>query len=140
MSILQELNSNMEIIANNKTKFFNKENITHIFLSLFFIIVFRLIYMAPLFVVPDFKEIYSGFGQELSFLTKFIISNYLYYPLIQILVYLSYFYYFIYVFRNGNNQRLFRKISLVNLFICAVIMSISIVFLYLPILSMGGKV
>lgn len=109
-------------------------------LSMGFILASGVIYFLIYLMIPQFKEIFAGFGAELPAQTAFVVSTYKYYgfltlfglvPCVQLYMNRKVF--------NGNEKRLFAVI-VISFVLSVLVFTFAVYSMYLPIFTMGDAI
>ncbi len=123
-----------------KSSFLSKQNLIHIALSIFMLVIFFVVYIGIMLIIPQFAETSRAFISEVPTASQFLYDNYMYYPYLFYMAKITFILYFINVLRSGTDTSLFKKISISNLVVCVIVIVTTLISLYWPIIKMGSVV
>ena len=95
-------------------------------------ILFLILYCLPIFIVPEFNDMYKKLDVELPFITQLIINYYLFFPVFFFASMLSFSVY--------KDNKYFNKVFVVNFIVCFLILIGALVALYLPMFALGDVI
>ncbi|ARU58327.1 hypothetical protein OLMES_4319 [Oleiphilus messinensis] len=93
----------------------------------------RLLFLVPygvlIFLIPQFKDLFNGFGTDLPVATEILLKNYYYLPIFYV------FHEIMFYWVPGGNRENFKKVFKYNIALAFLIFLVAIVILYIPTLT-----
>ena len=95
-------------------------------------LLFLILYCLPIFIVPQFNDMYKNFDVELPFITRLIVRYFMFFPI--------FFFISIMSFSAYKDKKSFKMIFIINLIVCFSILLSALIALYLPMFALGNAV